>query len=268
MQAAQTMPAIHGLRLFDSCVSLGRVACSACPEPLPDAASILAMLDRYRIHEALVHEQHARTVYPRELGNRRLLQAIQGHPRLHPVWVIDPTGEPGHEAARALVEEMLAAGVRVARLPLKRVPPLAWLWEDLCAALEEHHVPCFLDFGEASTQGSLTDTDVNGVRELALAHPALPLILSHVMGGRGVHPAIVPLIRRVPNLHIDITGIVECWRVVALEAGPDRVLFATGAPFTDPGILVSNVQYACNLDEEAKALICGGNLRRLMGAVQ
>jgi predicted TIM-barrel fold metal-dependent hydrolase len=167
------------------------------------------------------------------------------------------------------VTELLAAGVRVARLRLRAKGALPWLWADLCAALEAHRIPCFFDFGPPeSTLGELSDLDVDAVRSIALAHPQLPIILSHVMGGLGVHPAVTYLIQRVPNIHIDISGILEYWRNVARDAGPERVLFATGLPFTDPGILVSNVQYALDLDENAKRMICGDNLRRLMGGVR
>jgi len=267
MQADEKASSLKELRLFDSCVTLGRIVHSRYPESLT-AASILGTLDRYCIAEALVHEHHARLLHPRDDGNRRLLESIKNSPRLHPVWVIEPPGEPGTDPARALVEEMLEAGVSAARLPMRAAPPLPWMWEDLCSALEEHRVPCFLDFGGVSTWGALTDADVNGLRELALAHPELPLILSNIVGGLGIHYAVLPLIRRTGNVHIDTTGVLEYWREAAQEAGPERVIFATGAPFTDPGIYVSNVQYARELDEEAKRLISGDNLRRLLEGVR
>jgi predicted TIM-barrel fold metal-dependent hydrolase len=268
MKAVVKMPHILDLRPFDSCVTLGTVVYTGCPRCLPTAEDVLEMMDRYHIAEALIHEHHARSTYPREHGNRRLLDAVKGEPRLYPVWVIEPPKQPGRDAAGGLVEEMLEAGVRVARLPMKVIPPLHWLWEDLCAVLEEHHIPCFLDFGDVSTKGTLTDNDVNGIRDIALAHPELPLILSHIMGGLGVHPGVVPLVRRLKNLYIDICGILEYWREVACNVGPERVLFASGAPFTDPGILISNVQYAHEVDERAKKMIYGDNLRRLMGQVR
>jgi len=263
------MPALEDLRLFDTCVTLGRMVQPGCPEFFATAEALLAMMDRYQIAEAVVHDHHARVIQPREHGNRRLLAAVRGQPRLHPAWVLEPPQQPGPAAARALVAEMLDAGVRIARLRMRPVSPLPWLWDDLCAALADHRVPCCLDFGSAtSTCGSLTDEDVSNLRELALAYPNLPLIVSHVMGGLGVHPALVPLIRRVRNLHLDITGILEFWSRVACEVGPERVFFATGAPFTDPGILISNVQYAPDLDDAAKRLIGGDNLRRLLEAAR
>jgi hypothetical protein len=269
VQAASKVPAVRDLRLFDSCVTVGRVVLAGCPECFADAAAVLAMMDRYDIAEALVHDHHARVLHPRANGNRRVLDLVRGQPRLHPVWVIEPPKLPGSGPVQAMVEEMLAVGVRAARLRMRPIPPLAWLWEDLCTVLEEHRVPCFVDFGSAAgTRGDLTDTDIDGLRDLVCAHPALPLILSHHMGGLGIHCAVIPLVLRTPNLYIDITGILEFWREVARTIGPERVLFATGAPFTDPGILVANVQYAEELDESAKRLICGDNLRRLLAAVR
>jgi predicted TIM-barrel fold metal-dependent hydrolase len=262
------MPAIEDLRPFDSCVTLGRVVHSAYPQYLPTAESVLEMMDRYGIAEALVHDHHARLVYPQEAGNRRLLPIVRGIPRLHPVWVLEPSRQPGRKKAEALVNSMLEAGVRAARLRMKMIPPLPWLWADLCGALEAHRVPCFVDFGDVATKGAPSTGEVDGLRGICAAHPQLPLILSHVMGGLGVHPGLLVLIRQAGNLHLDIAGILEYWLEVATEVGPDRVLFATGAPFTDPGILISNVQYARGLDAQAKAMIYGDNLRRLMKGVR
>ena len=266
MEAKPRMPDLNELRLFDSCVTLGRFTSEIC---IPGAVELISVMDRYVIAEALVHEYHARGLYPLDHGNLRLLSFIRGQPRLHPVWVLEPPLQPGRQAAEMVVNNMLEAGVRVARLRLRAKGTLPWLWEDLCAVLETHRIPCLFDFGSPeSTLGSLTDDDVDALRAIAIDHPHLPILLSHVMGGLGIHPGVMYLIRRVPNLYIDIAGILEYWRTIAYEVGPDRVLFASGMPFTDPGILVSNVQYARGLDETAKKMICGDNLRRLMRGVQ
>lgn len=267
MQSIQKMPDLESLCLFDSCMTLGRMVYSKCPEYLT-AQNILEVMDRYYIKEALVHENHARLLEDSSIGNRRLIDEIKDMPRLHPVWVLAPPKQPGKDAAREVVEEMLDAGVHAARFCMKENPFFAWWWDDLCTVLEEHRVPCFLDAGQVSTCGGLSDQDVKGIRDIALAHPELPLVISHVMGGRGLHPAMVPLIRRVKNIYLDVTGIIHYWREIAWDVGPERVIFATGAPFTDPGILVSNIQYASGLDENEKRMICGGNIRRLLGGLR
>jgi predicted TIM-barrel fold metal-dependent hydrolase len=266
VEAKNKMPSLKELKLFDSCVTLGRFSAENC---ITSAEQLLSIMDRYIIEEALVHDYHARSVYPLEHGNRRILDVIRNQPRLHPVWVLEPPIQPGRGPAEKVVGDMLASGVRAARLRLGSKGNLPWVWEDLFATLEAHRIPCFLDFGPPeSTLGSMTDHDVEVLHVLVQKYPHLPLILSHVMGGLGIHPAAIYLIHRSANLHLDVSGILEYWRNVAYEVGPERVLFATGMPFTDPGILVSNVQYALGLDETAKKLICGGNLRRLMREVK
>ncbi len=271
MQATTQAPHIRDLGLLDTCVTLGYMTAGVTPL---SADTVLGVMDKHDIAEALVHNNEARVNYPRERGNARLLEWVRGKERLHPVWALEPPADPSPQAARAMVEEMLQAGVRVARLMMGVAPPLLWLWDDLCAALEEHRVPCLLDFADtrahthASTQSIPSDLAVDHLREVCLAHPGLPMILSHVSGGLGITYSILPLLRRVPNLHLDITSIVDYWRRVARELGPERVFFATGMPFYDPAILVSCVQYARDLDLAAKQAICGGNMRRLMGEVR
>jgi len=258
------MPDLRDLNLFDSCVTLGRFP-GGCFE---SADGLTAVMDRYFIREALVHDYHARSVAPARHGNERLMRAISGYKRLHPVWVLEPPSEPGEDAAERAVTAMLISGARAARLCLRRLSPLEWLWRDLLSRLSAHRVPVFLDFGPvSSTVGELTDFDADAVYKMAEGHPKLPLVLSRVMGGLGMHPSVLPMIKKLPNIYIDITGILDYWRKAAAEAGPERALFATGAPFTDPGILVGNVQYAAEINEADKKLICGDNLRRLLGGV-
>ena len=257
---------IDDLELFDSCVTLGEFAYSRC-ETRITGRTIGDYLSRYHISEALVHEQHARTIHPREDGNRRLMETIADVPSVHPVWVLDPPLEAGREPAEALVQEMLAAGVRACRLMMKDIPPMEVVWSDLLSALENRRVACFLDFGGVPTTGTLTDSDVRGVVEISEFHPKLPLILSHLMGGLGIHPALPYLLRRRANLYLDTAGLMDYARRLAHDGFADRVIFATGAPFADPGLFVHTAQYDHVIDAATAKLICGDNLRRLLGAV-
>jgi len=264
MEARPAMPDLRDLRLFDSCVTLGRFPGNS----VDTADDLLALMDRHHIHEALVHDYHARSVVPIANGNSRVTDAVKNSDRLHPVWILEPPEIPGEAAAETVVTAMLAADVRAARLCMRRMGPVPWMWADLLARLEAHRVPTFFDFGTSSTTiGELRDYDADAIYTMAKEHPGLPVILSRVMGGLGVHPAVPQMVRRLPNLYIDITAILNYWRTAAVDASPEKVLFASGLPFSDPSILVSNVQYAMEIDTTAKKLICGDNLRRLLGGV-
>jgi hypothetical protein len=236
--------------------------------------TVLDVMDKHDISEALVINNASRVVYPRSRGNHRLLSWTRGQERLHPVWALEPPANPDPACSRAIVEEMVGEGVRVARLMMGVAPPYLWLWESLCDALVAHRIVCLLDFVDTrvqtnvSTKSNPTDEAVNGLREICLAYPELPMVLSHVSGGLGIAYPILSLLHRVPNLHLDVTSIVDYWRRVAKDLGPARVFFATGMPFYDPAIFLSGVQYASDLSVKDKHLICGGNLRRLLGEVR
>jgi predicted TIM-barrel fold metal-dependent hydrolase len=270
MQPARRIPDIGQLGLFDSCVTLGRLCVGGVVESLT-ADNVLAVMDKHDIAEALVHANEARLVRPRMRGNRRLLEQIEGLDRLHPVWVLEPSRRPDRAGARHMVEEMLAAGVRAARLMMGHAPPFHWIWRDLCEALEAHRVPCLLDFApvrSATTQCVPDSLMLDRLLEICLAHRQLPMILSHHSGGLGLAWPTVPLMHRAPNVLIDTTGVVDYWRTVAARLGPRRVVFATGMPVYDPATFVGNVQYDEHLGAEAKRLICGDNLRRLLEGVR
>jgi hypothetical protein len=108
MESNIKMPSLKELELFDSCVTLGRFSAENC---ISSVEQLLSIMDRYVIKEALVQDYHARTVYPLENGNRRLLDMIRNQPRLHPVWVLEPPVQPGRKPAEKLVDNLLNSNV-------------------------------------------------------------------------------------------------------------------------------------------------------------
>jgi hypothetical protein len=189
VQSSPSAPAIADLLLFDTCVTLGRITANV-PSLTPD--TVLDVMDRHDIGEALVINNEARVIYPRSRGNRRLLSWIRGEEWLHPLWAVEPPHRPDPQLAVAMVEEMVDQGVRVARLMMGVAPPFLWLWDSLCGALARHRIVCLLDFADTrvqtkvSTQSNPTNEMGGGLREICLAYPELPLILSRVSGGLGI----------------------------------------------------------------------------------
>jgi len=275
MQTRDIIPALAELNPFDTCVVVGRLNQAGIPVSLTEE-NLLAVLDRYGIAEALVTSNFARLHFTHRRGNRWTVDFCRKlSPRLHPVWVLEPPAQPGRTPAREAVDELRQAGAKVVRLLMgpAATAPLLWCWQDLLAELQARRIPCLLDFGSCnyfncSTASVPTDTEVHHLRDILLAFPDLPFILSHASGGLGISKSVLPLMHRCPNLHLDITGILHYWRTAALDLGPERVFFATGMPYYDPGTFIGNVQYEPGLSLEARKIICGGNIRRLMEAVQ
>ena len=267
MKSVIKNPSLDPLALFDGCMTLGSMVLSSVPKPvLPETVDELMV--RYHIKEAIVHESHARLVNPGEHGNRRLMEMIKGNPKLHPQWILDPLSFHDQQEIKETVDEMLQLGVTSVRFLFKRVPPSLWLWSDLLEPLAEHHFLCFMDFGNETAIGEVITEELNAVRDIAIAFPDLNLVFSFVMGGLGIHPGILPLMKKIDNLYIDTLGILEYWRKAAREISPERVLFSSGIPFKDPGMFVSDIQYAVDFDENDKKLMCGENLRTLLEVVK
>lgn len=102
--------------------------------------------------------------------------------------------------------------------------------------------------------------------------PTLKLIVAH-MGdtaqGSGDYHRTIDAARRYPNLYMDTCGSMVNLTLVedAVAAlGPERVLFGTDLPLFEPSAQLAKVTGA-RISDDAKRLILGGNIKRLLGAV-
>lgn len=110
-------------------------------------------------------------------------------------------------------------------------------------------------------------TEVNRHADTLKRFHRLQLLLGHAGADYEGYRAAVALAREYDNVFLDLTlsltrrGIVE-WLV--REIGPERIVFGTDMPFLDgrgaPGWIIF-----ADIDDAAKALILGGNLRRVLG---
>lgn len=97
--------------------------------------------------------------------------------------------------------------------------------------------------------------------------PNLKLILGHAGGDRDGYAAAIEFAKRSGNVYLDPThsqtraGVYE-WMLA--EIGPERILFGTDIPFLDARGAAAWVLGA-DIDDRAKELILGGNLKRLLG---
>jgi predicted TIM-barrel fold metal-dependent hydrolase len=195
-----------------------------------------------------------------DYGNRRLLDEIGADPQLVPQWVLLPHHCGEMPPPADLVEEMLALGVRTARLypTLHGFGTAEHVIGPLLAELERRRMPLFLD---------LTEVPWDELIPLCQAHPLLPMVLSSTSWStdRRMYPAL----QQCPNLHI------ETWaqqahrgyeRFIA-EFGPERLLFGTDLPYRSPGAARMMVNYE-QISDEDRRKIAGGNILRLLRNVQ
>jgi predicted TIM-barrel fold metal-dependent hydrolase len=247
--------------LLDSNCGLGRWPTSPAGTPT-SAAALWAALSRNGLSGALVYSVDA-VVADAQPENVRLVAELEPYPTLEPAWVLMPHYGGEMDPPEALAAAMRAAGVRAARLfPREQAYSLRmWQAGELLATLEAHGVPVWVDFGQRHWAEQATDWD--GLAEVCAALPRLNIVLcSADMGGSH---RLCALLSRFPNLHVE-TSYYTVHRGVELlctRFGAERVLLGTGMPMRAAGPALTGLAYA-GLDEEARALVGGGNLQRLL----
>ncbi|NLO73767.1 MAG: amidohydrolase family protein [candidate division WS1 bacterium] len=249
---------------FDSCAYLGRHGRMREGMPVTPEA-LLAEMDHYGIHEALVLDALAVEVNPRA-GNQRLLEFTRPHPRLHPAWVgLLPTS---HELLppEELVARMREAGVGALYLFYQQysLPLEDWALESLLEPLEEASVPVFLCPNRALGVWRDDETPWGDVVRLCRRFPRLPVVATEyrVYGGLRAAYSAMSL---CPNLHLDLTSwwLHKSLEFLVQEFGAERIVWSSQLPVRCPGSPLMQLNYS-DLTPDQLALIAGGNLRRLL----
>jgi len=255
---------VPNLRLFDANCRLGSSELTACSSPAT-VAGLVAEMDRCGITEALTYHAAAEGYSP-AYGNARLLDEIGREPRLHAVWVAMPQQIDEAGDGRLWARQMLATGVRAARMfPSRhRFSLSGWSVNNLLGELNEYHLPLFLDFERRHWLDNVVDYDA--VHRIGVDFPRLPLVL--VREGIGSTRFLYPLFERLENLYIEISyyqapgGLAD----IAKRFGTRRLLFGTGLPVYAAGPAVSML-LGSELSWQEKEMVAGANLRALLQQV-
>ncbi len=216
---------------------------------------LLAEMEYLGISEALVSHRWASRWSPR-LGNEKLEETIAPYANLYPCYVALPptTGEIAPPAEFARTVKANHGAVRVC--PSDHQWRLAdWCAGELLEALEAEDIPVLV----AMQQASFDD-----IAAVLGRHSGLSIIVMDT--SYRINRTIYPLFARYPNLRLEIHSYQIPWGIedVTERFGPERLVFGTGLPESDGGGPISQVTYS-SLPEEQRALIAGGNLRRMLG---
>ncbi len=194
-------------------------------------------------------------------ANEELLAACRARPSLLPCPALVPNGAYNLPEEKRQVDT--AIGERAAAGCLR---PKAdqWLTDEWCCgrlltAMQERRLPAYC---------SANHFDLSQVAEIAGRYPKLPILLAevHYLQQR----TLLPLLETFANVHLCLgTNYVVFGGLEMLVAktGPERLLFGTGFPRTEPMTAVTQLTYA-RISDDAKRLIGAGNLKRLIGGIQ
>ncbi len=102
--------------------------------------------------------------------------------------------------------------------------------------------------------------------EVAAAHPRAHFLLGHSGGTRAGRIEAVRVAQRVENVYLElcssnITAEEIAWMVA--EAGAERVIFGTDAPWVDPRFPLGKMAWT-GLSDDALQRVMGGNIMQLL----
>ncbi len=249
---------------FDAVCTLGRSVRTAPGQP-ETAAELLAAMDHYGIHEALVLDALAKEANPRA-GNERILERTREHPRLHPAWAgLAPHSRelpPPDELVARMREEGVGALFLFAEMMGLTLDD--WVIDGLLAELAAAGVPLFICPEYWASPGARDVADWSAVVRICRDFPELPVVLTEARNMTHQRTAYAAL-DACANLRLDISAL---WRGGLIEYvcehwGPERLLFSAGLPHRDPGAVLMQLNCA-DISEEDLAAIAGGNLRELL----
>lgn len=225
------------------------------------AESIVALLRRHRIAQAVLRVTPEAQDFDLCRSNERLYEETARYPELLPCPVVAPALCGDVPDLEAQVAEALrhSAPAVILRPGPDRWEPEPWVVGPLLACLAEHRLPVLC-------LERLVPTAV--LARWAEAAPGVPFILAEVSYGRD--RTLLPLLQAFPNVYLSIGNNFTAHRglefyVARVRAA--RVLFGTGLPDSEPGAAIGQLLFA-ELAEADRQLIGSGNLRRLQGGIR
>lgn len=187
-------------------------------------------------------------------GNAATRAAAAENPRLVPVATYNPLLYFGQDGTAM---HPRAEGFRMARFfpTLQGWPARFASFSAILRRLEPEGVPIMVDIGGPGCATQL-------LAALGPDHP--PLVLAGV--DESTFAEAIALLHTHDGLYIETSHLLMTGGVaLAVErVGAERVLFGSGAPSRPMAAALSSVRLA-DISDEARALVLGGNARRLLG---
>jgi len=237
--------------VFDANVRVGDLP--GQPAPCRERAALLAEMDRCGVERAVIYHALTEEVSPVE-GNLLLEPWLGADGRLVPQWSILPTA-----TSLAQVQGLHRQGrVTSVRLHDTRVAGLSfrpWAYDPLLAWLSARRIPIWIPLPGADADELVTTLQ---------GHPDLVTVL---VGAHYVHHLMVrPLLTRLPNAHLELSRYEPIGEIEALadEFGAHRLVYGSWYSQYAMGPLLFYLHHT-DLSEEELALVCAGNLVRILG---
>jgi len=236
--------------VFDASVRVGdlRDEPSACR----NRDELLAELDGHGVDRALIY--HAQTEGISSIDGNQHLEAWLGNEgRLFPQWSVLPVAD-----SLTQIQGLHAAGrvqcVRLQDTGQAGLPFRPWAYNTLLSWLDDTGIPVWI---------SLPDADPD---ELVTTLQAYPNLVSVLVGAHYTHALCVrPILTALPNAHLELSRYEPIGEVEALrdQFGVERLIYGSWYSRYAMGAMLFYLHHT-NLSDTELALVCAGNLARLL----
>lgn len=227
----------------------------------PDVQDLEAEMSRLGISTSVVRHRACLDANG-HFGNLVLMEEIAGHSGLIPAWFVTPDGYEPDFAPEALVDRMLAAGVRLAWTdPAAQDFSLQpWCSGRLLSALQERRVPLLLRYSAAP---------LSDLHQALEAYPQLRTILLDVPR-YGRNRPLEALLALHPHLYLCFGpsfSVHEGFRDLVSRYGQERWVWGAGYPSYEGGAAIAGLAYSGLSASEMEA-VAHLNMERLLAEVE
>ena len=239
--------------VFDANVRAGDL--SGQPAPCRDRAALLAEMDRHGVGRAVIYHALTEEVSPVE-GNLLLEPWLGADDRLVPQWSVLPTAASLAQV-QALHGQRRVSSVRLHDTRVAGLPFRPWAYDPLLAWLSTQRIPVWIPLPSADADELVTTLQ---------GHPDLVTVL---VGAHYVHYLQVrPLLTRLPNAHLELSRYEPIGEIETLcdEFGAHRLVYGSWYSQYAMGPILFYLHHT-DLSDEELALVCAGNLERILGLV-
>ena len=220
--------------------------------PSRNRAELLREMDRHGVEKALIYHAQGEFLSPVD-GNRFLEDWLGEDGRLAPQWIMTPTAESISQI-KQLHSDGRVQAIRLYNARGMGLPFSRWAYDTMLGWLEKEQIPLIIPLPEA---------DAN---ELINTLQAFPKLVTILCGAHYSHHMWVrPLLSTLPNAYLELCRYEPLGQFEAIcdEFGAGRLVYGSWYSRYAMGPILFYTHH-CGWSDDDLALICGGNLERIL----
>ena len=221
--------------------------------PCVDRASLLAEMDTHGVGRAVIYHALGDLTSPVD-GNRALESWLADDGRLHAQWSALPLPRC-LEQLQELHSQGRVTSVRLAGLDIIDFPFRPWGYDPLLSWLSREGIPLWVPLPEMDSDDIVTTLQ---------AYPDLETVL---VGAHYLHAMWVqPMLKALPRANLELSRYEPIGHLEALleEFGVERFVYGSWYWRLAMGPMLFYLHHV-GLDDRELALVCEGNLLRILG---